>query len=797
MRGVTWRRAAGGRWAAALVALLAAGGWAEEAPTMLRTDRPGNLFPHGEKVAVAVDREAGTVQWTLRDLDGRAVASGKANGGTLDLGALPRGYYELAGEAEGRSARLALGVITDHSAHEPPSGPLNVDGATAWLERQGRHGELAEMLRMAGIGWVRERFSWAGTEPREGEVDWQQYDAVAEAFARRGVRVYQIFHDTPPWTHPGEGKGRNPDDLRCVYRFARRVAEHYKGRVRAWEVWNEPDIPNFWPHLSDAFAGVQKAAYLGFKAGDPDLPVLLASFCRGRCAFDEALFESGIADYFDIFNWHVYAPPARYPHILGGYLDLLEAHGCAERPVWLTEAGIRLRAAEPGGELSPADERRQADFVPRSFAGSLAAGTDRHFFFVLPYYLERGVQFGSLRRDLSPRPAFVAIATAVDLLGEGRYLGAFAGLEGAVALAFDAGSRAVAVVWSDSPRRVALATGAEQVEVADVVGRRERRAAPGGRLELDAGPSPQYVAGLGRAALAGLEGKPRARGELPTTQPCPVVVRGRAGVDTVDKGSDCTLIGNQPFPYAVEVCNLDEERPARGEVRLELPPGWEAEPREAAASLEPMGREVLRFTIRPLRPALGVHKVWVRPGFEGAAPAVSYFRFDLARVAPAESIDLGLDEPGPWRANVSGNGTMGIEAIPGGGVHFDIRFTRPGDRWCYPRVDFPRAQDFSRYDAVAFEYRCDADDDATVVRLQVVEAGGAAYITHEGWKARKAWSRAVCSFESLAWGSYSAKDPNGALDTDAVRTLMIGANTPRDSLWMEVRGARLVRFGRQ
>jgi len=319
----------------------------------LTTGRPGNLFAHGGSVAAelaATGTEA--AGWHLTDFAGQKVKTGTAalaeGKATIALGKLPRGYYELAATAGQAKATVAFGVVSDHSAADPPSGRLNVDGATAWLEKQGRHEELAKMLRAAGIGWVRERFSWAGTEPQKGTVDWKQYDATADAFAKQGVRVYQIFHDSPAWTHPDHPKSRNPQDLRDAYRFAKRLAKHYKGRVQAWEVWNEPDI-FFWPDLGDTFAGLQKAAYLGYKAGDADLPVLLGSFCRGLCDFDESLFEAGIADYFDIFNWHIYAPPAHYAATLRRYLGLLERYHCEGRPAWLTEAGIRLKATRSGG----------------------------------------------------------------------------------------------------------------------------------------------------------------------------------------------------------------------------------------------------------------------------------------------------------------------------------------------------------------------------------------------------------------------------------------------------------------
>jgi len=606
--------------------------------------------------------------------------------------------------------------------------------------------------------------------------------------------VYQIWHDAPGWTHPGDNNTRNPQDLRDVYRFTKRVAEHYKGRVAAWEVWNEPDI-GFWPDLGDTFAGLQKAAYLGFKAGDPDLPVLQGSFCRGYCAFDESLFESGLAEYFDIFNWHIYAPPAAYRGVLSRYLELLERYKCADRPVWLSEAGIRLEADEPDGELSADLERLQAEFVPKSFASSLAAGVDRHFFFVYPFYLENGVQFGALHKDLSPRPGFVAIAAALDALGDARYLGKYeVGTDKVTILAFDSGEGVVLVAWADEGASVDLDLGTDGFTLSDEIGRRTPATSPGGKYTAELTSAPVYLMGLGDAAKEHLTGEVRPEGKLPRNAPSPVVVRGQAKTAQLDKTDNCYLIDKDAFDYQVEVCNLSETTAAAGKVALELPEGWVAEPASFEAGLEPMGRVVQMVRVTPGKPAGQLMKLRVFPTFEGtnAQPSMSYFRFDPTRLTPTASKDLELNEPGKWRSNISGNGSMETTAGAEGGVHFEVKFTGPGDRWCYPMVPFDPPADFSQYDGISFDFRC-APEDKMSVRLQVTESPASNYL-NEACQGSSEWRTVSCMFRNMGWGSFSPPDANGKLDTDAIRNLLIGLNTGEDAVWLEVRNVQLVRY---
>lgn len=775
-----------------------AGVAAHAADIVLGTAQPGNLFASGTVVVVQIKAAGASCDWQVTDFDGAKVAAGSAaltnDAGQAQVPALPHGYYELSAVCGQAKSKLSFGVVTGHSAQAPPAGRVNVDAAASWLTKPEQFQNVARMLRMLGIGWVRERFSWGGTEPEKEKPDWRQYDANADAYGAQGVRVYQVFHDSPGWTHPN-AKTPNPDDLRDAYRFARRVGMHYKGKVSAWEIWNEPDIA-FWPDLSDSYAGLLKAAYLGLKASDPEVPVLMGSFCRGLSEFDSGVLEAGAADYFDIFNWHCYSPPAAYAGILDKYLELLKTRGCEQRPVWLTECGIPLRATEPDGELSAADERRQAEFLPRSVASSLAAGTDRHFFFVFPYYLENGVQFGALHRDLSPRPVCLAVAAAVEWLGQSQYLGKMALPQApeATALAFRTGEQRVLVAWSDKPQEITLPVDAEQVTVADAVGKRATVQTPGGKLTLKLSPAPQYVVGMGKAAVAGVAGPVRPTGQMPQNKPCPVIVRGQVRGLKTDKAHDDYLIGTGPFTYSVDAYNFTSDRPAQGTLTVQVPAGWKVEPKTVEARLGPMERGLFDFKVTPGPATRAALKVAVMPQFQGfkPAPSVSQLRFDYAQVPPVETRDLQLNDAKCWTANISGNGTMEITAA-GENPRFSAHFTKPGDRWFYPKVVFDQPQDYSKFQGIAFEYRCHPANDKTSARLQLIEAGGSSYLT-EPLPSSEEWTPVVVQFADLAWGSFSAADPDGKFDPQAIGALMVGGNTPEDEMWLEVRNLRLVRW---
>jgi hypothetical protein len=774
------------------VAISLNGLYAEDGALTITGEAPGNLFVEGEPIQFAVSVDS--LSYAVTDHAGRKVSTGQARGRKLRLDPLPCGYYELECSAGQTKGKASFGVLAKPTANK--AGRIAPDLAAAWLCTPDQWPAVAKMLRRAGLTWVRERFSWGQVQPREGgDFQWGKYDTVPRLLAKQRVNVYQIFHDSPSWTHPSDGKTRNPDDLRTVYRFAKAAGAHFASCIQAWEVWNEADI-EFWPDLADRFAGVQKAAYLGFKAGAPGGTVLLVSLCQKPAAFACNLFDCGIADYYDVFNFHIYNTPANYPRIIADYLKLATDHQAGTRPAWLTEAGIRLLAKD--GELSKSDEARQAEFIPASLVMSLASGVDRHFVFVMPYYVENGVQFGLLHKDLSPRPAMIALAVAANVLGEAKYVGCCPALpRGVEAHVFDTGEKTVAVIWSDRPQTVDLPVGASEVEVINLVGARSRRESVAGRLRLDVGRAAQYVVGITELGKVGLTHVPRRAGVVPTNHPCPVVARGYAKQLAIKKHTDCYVLSStDAVNYEVEVCNFDEKAAHPVALQLDLPKGWSAKPARWDGRLEPMGRQVIAAKVRPGLPDLGQAKVTLTGQTDGQpiAPSVSAFTYDLASITPTGVRTLCQNGVAAWRQNVSANGSMEIAAGEEGAVRFTIRFTKPGDRWAYPWVRFDPPVNLGAYFGIAFEYRCDVDDQNTKVRLQLIEPNGSAYLCGSDFKATREWHRVVVPFSDLTHGDWSPPDANGRFDPDGVAQLMIGSNTPRDAVALEVRNIQAVGF---
>jgi hypothetical protein len=403
---------------------------------------PGNIYLESETVWVKVPAETPKEARSWRALDdkGRMVRSGVFSDGSaalpsrIRLEQLPIGWYRVEFLDEKRSFLqwTTAAVLQKLRAPVPQDSPVCVDSATAWFARNrpDDQARFASLAALAGVNWIRDRLTWQELEPKPGQFTKAAttYDSSAAIQVSYGLKVLQVFHSTPDWAWDTKLDGEHPSgrfarDLRDVYRFCEAMAERFKGRVLAWEPWNEANVSTFGGHTIDEMCSFQKAAYLGFKAGDPSVTVCWNVYTTAPTPrHTQGLLDNEEWSYFDTYNIHTYDWAHDYERLWAP--ALLAA---CSKPIWVTEAdrGLKFVDPEPWCELSREDEIRKAHYIAQSFASSFYAGSVRHFYFILGNYYEKsnGVQFGLLRKDMTPRPAYVALAAVGRLLAGAKCLG--------------------------------------------------------------------------------------------------------------------------------------------------------------------------------------------------------------------------------------------------------------------------------------------------------------------------------------------------------------------------------------
>lgn len=616
---------------------------------------PGNVFVDGEEVRVPVPEEAvGQVaHWRVLDDQRAEVASGAARDAShVEVGALPVGWYrvEFLDAAGEPVAHTTAAVLATLKAPVPEDSPICVDVAMSWLEEDAAKREaLARLAALAGVNGVRDRVHWREIQTGPDTfVDRTKYDDAAALQAAEGLKILQVFHTTPTWAHdPASDPDRPRTDLRHLYAFCRHLAERFEGRVQAWEPWNEGNAHNFGGRTMDELCTHQKAAYLGFKAGDPGLTVAWNPLGGANTARQaEEILRNETWPYYDVYSIHSYDWAHAYEAL---WRNAREAS--AGRPIWVTECdrGMKAMPDSPWADFEHNDAILKAEFIVQSYASSLFAGASRHYHFILGHYVESNnrIQFGLLRKDHTPRPSYVALAAMGRLLAGGQCLGRWAIPDAPEAnvVAFraqpDGEVRDVLVAWAEKEvgwpgrgkRELAwtLPPGAVVETTFDYLGRPLGDQAPD-RLTS----SPVFIV-LEADEAEKLALRPPPRMAFREGLPSPIVLQldtpgvrpmmhKRAWTEeperVLEKDTDCV----------VSVYNFGKDA-VSGTLTVEISPeGWRMEANRWDIQLGPMGREDL--SLRLLAPERQTEEdtwITIRGDFGTADKPVLAFR-----VCPAE-----------------------------------------------------------------------------------------------------------------------------------------------------------------
>lgn len=152
-------------------------------------------------------------------------------------------------------------------------------------------------IKDMGFGWVKQQFAWRDIEgAAKGAFDWSRSDNVVYAANNKGLDLLARMDNAPDWAAPGcfdsaSSSMGPPARTQDWVDFLKAFATRYKGRVRAYQIWNEPNLSREWcKHAPDpsAYAAFLKASYSAIKSADPNALVISAGMTPTTCCPDGA-----------------------------------------------------------------------------------------------------------------------------------------------------------------------------------------------------------------------------------------------------------------------------------------------------------------------------------------------------------------------------------------------------------------------------------------------------------------------------------------------------------------------------
>ncbi|MDR2133902.1 MAG: hypothetical protein LBP27_02250 [Treponema sp.] len=252
-----------------------------------------------------------------------------------------------------RGAFLALPALLvllscPHEATDGGPGDVELAGDLMGMVHAGSRAEVAReyaLLDEMGVEWMLKDFSWSSIQPKPDEWNLDAYKTYADNARAKGKKILAILDYDTSWVHGLKPARDGPyiaeDEIPAFCEYVKRTVEHYKDRVDAWCIWNEPNLnPRFWTGTKEEFFALSRAAAEAIREVDPQAVIVGGAFnTLVNKEWIQGMFVSGAMERVDFIAFHPYFLGARgVEAVYKSFRDSVAPYGFAGK-IWVTEVG--------------------------------------------------------------------------------------------------------------------------------------------------------------------------------------------------------------------------------------------------------------------------------------------------------------------------------------------------------------------------------------------------------------------------------------------------------------------------
>ncbi|MCZ7572641.1 MAG: hypothetical protein M5U01_29140 [Ardenticatenaceae bacterium] len=367
---------------------------------------------------------------------------------------------QLRGAVHLISSRLRPYPATalDVPVHDTGLGPFGVNTFLQTEVEPDKVEHSLEMIHAAGFQWIRQEFPWEDLEIhhkgwyvdlRDNEIKnaWTKYDRIVALAEANQLQIIARLSTPPHWSRArgtAAGAFAPPDNLADYCDYVKNVVGRYRGRLRYFQIWNEPNIYPEWGVYDinpEQYTALLKVGYTCAKTANPEALILTAPLAptielTGRdfndFLFLQRMYDAGAKAYFDILAvqdyglWSGASDRRMRPRVLNFsrpvYVrDIMIRNGDANKAIWASEVGWNSAPAGVDAPFGRTPEEARARYAVEAFERIQHEwpwmGVVTYWFFKQADAREAGkpqYYFRLVEPDFTPTPAFEALSTYIQ-----------------------------------------------------------------------------------------------------------------------------------------------------------------------------------------------------------------------------------------------------------------------------------------------------------------------------------------------------------------------------------------------
>ena len=209
-----------------------------------------------------------------------------------------------------------IGKIAPRHSSEIKESPMGL--GMEKLDRDAFDPEkVYDKVAALGVKWIRIQSGWKKTEREEGVYDFAWLDSQVDNLLSRGLTPWLcLCYGNPVYDELAKeyygAVGCTPIRSERAYeawlKYVRATAEHFKGRIEYYEIWNEAEGGWTWRPQPNPAEYTEFCVKTGrvIKEADPSAKIIIGSHYQNSMEFFNAEFAGGALEVADAISYHSY-----------------------------------------------------------------------------------------------------------------------------------------------------------------------------------------------------------------------------------------------------------------------------------------------------------------------------------------------------------------------------------------------------------------------------------------------------------------------------------------------------------
>jgi polysaccharide biosynthesis protein PslG len=305
--------------------------------------------------------------------------------------------------------------------------------------------DLAAM-KAIGIDSIRVDADWSEVQPNgPSKFDWGTLDQTVSSIMAAGMSADLIIDGCPQWAATSgsdTSSAPTPASPAQYATFAAQVAARFAPvGVNDFEIWNEPNITEFWQPAPNpqAYTAILKAAYPAIKKVVPSATVISGGLSPATSDgmnvsptdFVKAIYADGAKGDFDALGFHPYSFPAtpdtyetwsawsQMSETRPSVRSVMASYGDSGKKIWITEYGAPSSGPDGIGQAAQSASLTQAIYKARSTSWIGALYLYTWVDDARDFASDQGDEYGLITDGGTKKAAYHGVASALKIAVSG------------------------------------------------------------------------------------------------------------------------------------------------------------------------------------------------------------------------------------------------------------------------------------------------------------------------------------------------------------------------------------------